>query len=123
MGRSLKHLIQLVSQFEKQGIALKSLQENIDTGSASGKLIFHIFGALTEFECNLIKERTMAGLAAARARGKLGGRSKKLSLEKRQHIVKLYREKKYSVKEICNLMGISKPTLYSYLREENSSKV
>lgn len=112
-----------MSQFEKQGIALKSLQENIDTGSASGKLIFHIFGALTEFECNLIKERTMAGLAAARARGKLGGRSKKLSLEKRQHIVKLYREKKYSVKEICNLMGISKPTLYSYLREENSSKV
>ena len=111
-----------MNQFDKQEVALKSLQENIDTDSASGKLIFHIFGALTEFEHNLIKERTMAGLAAARARGRLGGRPKKLSGEKRRHAIKLYREKKYTVKEICSLMGISKPTLYSYLREENSSK-
>lgn len=117
LGRSLKHLIRLLDDFEGQGVVFKSIMENLDTSSASGRLIFHIFGALTEFERNLIKERTTAGLASARARGRLGGRNKKLNREKREHTVKLYQEKKYTVKEICDLMGISKPTLYAYIRE------
>jgi DNA invertase Pin-like site-specific DNA recombinase len=68
LGRSLKDLITLVEKLEKRGVALKSLQENIDTGSSCGKLVFHLFGALAEFERNLIRERTQAGLSAARAR-------------------------------------------------------
>jgi len=74
LSRSLKDLIEMVAQLEERGIGLMSLQESIDTTSSSGKLIFHVFGALAEFERNLIRERTQAGLAAARARGRLGGR-------------------------------------------------
>ena len=78
LGRSLKDLIELVSTLDHQGVGLQSLQESIDTTSSSGKLIFHMFGALAEFERNLIRERTHAGLTAARARGRKGGRPKAL---------------------------------------------
>src|SRR5205807_10200185 len=78
LGRSLKHLIEVVSDLEKRGIGFKSLTENIDTTTSGGKLIFHLFGALAEFERNLIRERTNAGLLAARARGRKGGRPKSL---------------------------------------------
>jgi len=81
-----------------------------------GKLTFHIFGALSEFERDLIKERTNAGLSAARARGRLGGRPLILSEDKRSLVVKLYNEKTLTVKKICEMMEISKPTLYSYIR-------
>ena len=103
-------------QLEARGIGLKSLHESIDTTSSSGKLIFHVFGALAEFERNLIRERTQAGLAAARARGRRGGRPKSLDAAKRAIAVHLYDEKKYSVKEICEVMGVSKPTLYKYIQ-------
>jgi DNA invertase Pin-like site-specific DNA recombinase len=83
LGRSLKHLIEVVSRLEEKRIGFKSLQETIDTTSSGGRLIFHIFGALAEFERNLIRERTMAGLSAARARGKKGGRPKALEPQKR----------------------------------------
>src|SRR5204863_9293831 len=76
LGRSLKHLLEVVTELEKRGIGFKSLTESIDTTTSGGKLIFHIFGALAEFERNLIRERTQAGLAAARARGKTGGAPK-----------------------------------------------
>src|ERR671930_1010090 len=76
LGRSLKHLIETVTSLKQQGIAFKSLTENIDTATATGQLVFHIFGALAEFERNLITERTMAGLQAARSRGRTGGRPK-----------------------------------------------
>src|SRR5436305_5092149 len=79
LGRSLKHLIEVVTDLEKRGIGFKSLTENIDTTTSGGKLIFHIFGALAEFERNLIRERTQAGLQAARARGRFGGRRKALA--------------------------------------------
>ena len=91
---------------------MKSLQESLDTSSSSGKLIFHIFGALAEFERNLIRERTQAGLQAARARGRKGGRPKSLDADKRTLAVQLYEDKKHTVKQICQMMGISKPTLY-----------
>ncbi|QDP72187.1 recombinase family protein [Legionella israelensis] len=116
LSRSLKDLIQVVSDLESNGIGLKSINESIDTTSSSGKLIFHIFGALAEFERNLIRERTHAGLKAARARGKMGGRPKKLNAEKAKLAQDLYNEKTRTIKQICELVGISKPTLYKYLR-------
>jgi len=120
LGRSLKHLIELVGKLEKRKIGFKSLQESIDTTSPSGKLVFHLFGALAEFERNLIAERTKAGLAAARARGRLGGRPPVLDEKQREALVLLHKEKKHSVKEICQIMGISRQTLYNYLGKTNS---
>jgi DNA invertase Pin-like site-specific DNA recombinase len=117
LGRSLKDLIRLVEQLEQRGVGLKSLQENIDTTTSGGRLVFHLFGALAEFERNLIRERTQAGLSAARARGRQGGRPKMLDAEKRQLALRLYHEREHSVAEICRLMGISKSTLYNYLAE------
>lgn len=120
LSRSLKHLIEMVALLDSKKIGLKSLQESIDTSSSSGKLIFHIFGALAEFERNLIRERTHAGLQAARARGKNGGRPKKLSSDKVKLAVQLYESKMHSINKICELVGISKPTLYKYLASNPS---
>ena len=121
LSRSLKDLIEMVTQLESRGIGLKSLQESLDTSSSSGKLIFHIFGALAEFERNLIRERTQAGLEAARARGRKGGRPKSLDADKRALAVQLYEEKKHTVKQICQMMGISKPTLYKYIEAHSGA--
>jgi len=119
LGRSLKHLIELISKLEQREIGFKSLMESMDTTTSGGKLIFHIFGALAEFEHNLIKERTSAGLAAARARGRNGGSPLKLDEKKRELVIKLYNERERSIKEICQIMGISRPTLYSYIHKHN----
>ena len=116
LGRSLKHLIALVGDLEERGIGFKSLQEHIDTTTSSGRLVFHVFGALAEFERNLIRERTRAGLDAARARGRKGGRPKKLDAKKQTLAVKLYQGKQHSIEELCSMFGISRPTLYSYIK-------
>jgi DNA invertase Pin-like site-specific DNA recombinase len=116
LGRSLKDLIEMVNFFDSQGIAFKSLQENIDTATSSGKLVFHIFGALSEFERNLIVERTKAGLQSARARGIKGGRKHKLDAAKQKTAQSMYDSKKHTIKEICQTLNISKPTLYKYLK-------
>ena len=113
----------MVSIREERGVGLKSLHESIDTTSSAGKLFFHVFGALAEFERNLVRERTQAGLAAAWARGRLGGRPKLLDSKKRAVAVKLYDEKKHTVKEICTMMGISKPTLYKYIEASRAETV
>ena len=105
----------MVNLLESKNIGLKSLHEIIDTSSNSGKLIFHIFGALSEFERNLIRERTQAGLQAAQARGRKGGRPKSLSNDQQALAVKLYNEKQNTVAKICEMMEISKPTLYKYI--------
>jgi len=118
LGRSLKDLLAWGEYLHQNGIALKSLQENIDTSTPTGKLVFHLFGALAEFERNLIVERTRAGLASARARGRLGGRPKTLNKDKRQLVISLYNEKQHTVEKICEMMAISKPTLYKYVRGE-----
>jgi len=123
LGRSLKHLIELVNVLEERRIGFQSLQESIDTTTSGGKLIFHIFGALAEFERNLIQERTYAGLAAARARGRTGGRPKSLDVKKTALLYRLYDEKKHSIREICELVGVSKSTLYSYLRERDTENM
>lgn len=120
LGRSLKNLIELVERLEAAKVGLRSLQENIDTTSSGGKLVFHLFGALAEFERNLIRERTQAGLVAARARGRMGGRPRRLDPVKLALAVKLHRERNHTVEEICKMMGISKSTLYNYLDKAES---
>lgn len=117
LGRSLKDLILRAESLKEQGVGLRSLQEAIDTTSSGGQLVFHLFGALAEFERTLIRERTQAGLAAARARGRKGGRRKLLDPRKRAHAVDLYKSKKHTAKEVCDLMGISRATLYAYIEE------
>jgi DNA invertase Pin-like site-specific DNA recombinase len=115
LGRSLPHLITTMTDLEARGIGFKSLTENIDTTTSGGKLIFHIFGALAEFERNLIRERTQAGLTAARARGKKGGRPNALTLRQRSIARELY-EKQHPIAEICRILKISKATLYRALK-------
>jgi DNA invertase Pin-like site-specific DNA recombinase len=112
LGRSLPHLIAAMTNLEGQEIGFKSLTENIDTTTNGGKLIFHIFGALAEFERNLIRERTNAGLIAARARGRRGGRPKALNAKQLSIAQSLYDDTKNSIAEICRTLKISKPTLY-----------
>ena len=115
LGRSLRHLIDTVTLLEERGIGFQSLQESIDTTTSGGLLVFHIFGALAEFERNLIRERTQAGLQAARARGRKGGRPKSLEGKKVDLLHQLYGERKHSIQELCDILGISKSTLYAYL--------
>mgnify|MGYP003379697758 CR=1 FL=1 len=117
LGRSLKDLIALVEQLDAAGVGLRSVQENIDTVSIGGRLVFHVFGALAEFERNLIRERTRAGLTAARARGRQGGRKKRLDPAKRAVALRLYHERQHTVEEICRMMGVGRSTLYNYLTE------
>ena len=115
LGRSLKDLITLVETLEQRGIGLRSLQENIDTTTSGGKLIFHLFGALAEFERNLIRERTQAGLQAARARGRKGGRRPKLTPEQIAIGRTLAADPQRSVASICEHLHISRPTYYRYI--------
>jgi DNA invertase Pin-like site-specific DNA recombinase len=119
LGRSLKDLIEIIAGLEKQGVGFRSLEEFIDTTTSGGRLIFHVFGALAEFERNLIRERTQAGLEAARARGRKGGRPRKLDNKKVELAYRLYDEKKHTIKEIGEILGISKPTLYAYLQQRS----
>lgn len=119
LGRSLKHLVELVDILNEKKVGLVSLNDPIDTTTPQGRLVFNIFSSLAEFERELIRERTKAGLASARARGKKGGRPKGLSKEaqaKAKMAESLYKSKEYTIKEICNNLSISANTLYSYLR-------
>ena len=122
LSRSLKDLIEVVGNLEERSVGLQSMHENIDTTTSVGKLVFHIFGALAEFERNLIRERTQAGLDSARARGRLGGRPKALDQSKRQLAVRLYEERQHTVAEICSMMGVSRPTLYKYINDAGRSR-
>lgn len=122
LGRTLKHLIEFINEMEAKGIGFMSLQENIDTTTSGGKLIFHIFGALAEFERNIIRERTKAGLESARARGKLGGRPKKLDESAWKLAKKLYDEQELTLKEICKIIGVSKTSFYKYLRGKHKKQ-
>lgn len=115
LGRTLKQLIELINDFNARGIGFKSLQENIDTTTSGGKLVFHIFGALAEFERDIIRERTHAGLQAARSRGRVGGRPKALNPKKAALAKSLYESKEHSIKDICETLGISRATLYKYV--------
>jgi len=113
LGRSLSHLIELIQTLEGRGVGFKSLTEQIDTTTSGGKLIFHIFGALAEFGRNLIRERTMAGLQAARARGRKGGRPRKPNTDTKIVMAKrLHADPNNSIADICKTLGVSRATLY-----------
>src|SRR5919112_1120648 len=114
LGRSLRHLIDTITALDERGVGFKSLTENIDTTTSGGKLVFHIFGALAEFEREIIRERTQAGLSAARSRGKSGGRPKALTEKQVQMLNNLAADKDRSVEEICKTLGISRTTFYRY---------
>jgi DNA invertase Pin-like site-specific DNA recombinase len=116
LGRSLPDLITTMTDLEGRGIGFKSLTENIDTTTSGGKFIFHTFGALAEFERNLIRERTNAGLIAARARGRIGGRPKALTPQQRSIARSLYDDPKNSIPEICRTLKISSAKLYRSLK-------
>jgi DNA invertase Pin-like site-specific DNA recombinase len=122
LGRSLPHLIATMTDLEERGIGFKSLTENIDTTTSGGKLIFHIFGALAEFERNLIRERTQAGLTAARERGRIGGRPKALTQRQIRIAQSLYDDQKNSIAEICRMLNISKVTLYRSINTTKSNR-
>lgn len=115
LGRSLKDLIALVEELESRKIGFRSLTESIDTTTSGGKLIFHLFGALAEFERNLIRERTQAGLQAARARGRRGGRRQKLTPQQIEIGRSLAADPKQSISSICEHLDISRPTYYRYI--------
>ena len=122
LGRSLKHLVELVEYLNRRKIGLRSLNDPIDTSNAHGKLTFNIFASLAEFERDIISERTKAGLEAARARGRKGGRPKGLSKEaeiKACAAETLYKKRRLSINQICDQLDICKATFYSYLRRRN----
>jgi|SRR5258708_2834883 DNA invertase Pin-like site-specific DNA recombinase len=116
LGRSLKDLIETLNLLNNRGINFISLTESIDTTTPGGKLIFHLMGALAEFERDLIRERTIAGLAAARARGRVGGRPRRASDGKVALARHLYQDPNHSVAEICSMLGISRSTFFRYVK-------
>jgi DNA invertase Pin-like site-specific DNA recombinase len=121
LGRSLKHLIETIQKLNDKGIGFQSLQESIDTTTTGGKLVFHFFSALAEFERDLIRDRTKAGLAAARARGRQGGRPPMLSNDQVNKMTRYYDEGKNTVNEICKIFGISRSCFYAYLRKRKKA--
>ena len=119
LGRSLRHLVELAGTLMERGVGLRSLNDPIDTTTPQGRLAFNLFASLAEFERDLIRERTQAGLTAARARGRMGGRPKGLPPQAERTACAaetLYREQRLSVREIADELGIAKSTLYAYLR-------
>lgn len=116
LGRSLKHLIETINLLHGKKVGFVSLQESIDTTTSGGKLIFHVFGALAEFERELIRERTNAGLASARARGRMGGRPKAMTDRQIQMAKTMLADPNTTIKEICETLSVSKSTLYRYLK-------
>ena len=122
LGRSLRDLVNLINEIQDKGAGLKSLNDSIDTTTPQGKLTFHLFASLAEFERDIIRERTKAGLEAARARGRKGGRPKGLSKEAQDKAMvaeTLYKQGEMSVTEICKHLNIARSTLYKYLRYRN----
>ena len=115
LGRSLPDLVRIVGDLEARGIAFESITEKIETGSAAGKLVFHVFAALAEFERNLIRERTHAGLTAARARGRTGGRKPKLDAKQVREIRALLKDPDVRVTDIAKRYGVSRATVYRHV--------
>lgn len=122
LGRSLKDLIEIVGELDRLGVGLVSLRENIDTTSATGRLIFHVFASLAQFERELIQERTKAGVEAARARGKKGGRPQKLNDREKAMVRTLMADPKNSVQDIAKQFGVSRSMLYRVVQEVQTLK-
>ena len=123
LSRSLKHFMEWVDFLEEEGVELKSIQDSIDTSTPMGKFVFHLFGALGQLEKDIIRERTMAGVSAARARGRVGGRRpNKLNAKKIKRVKDLYAKKEMTVKEICEWAGVSRATVYK-VREDHLEQI
>ncbi|MFC0167749.1 recombinase family protein [Pseudoduganella danionis] len=122
LGRNLKDLVQIVTDIEMRGVKFKSLTESIDTSGPTGKLVFHMFAALAQFERELVRERTLAGLAAARARGRRGGRPQLLSDGKQRIALAMLKNREMSVAAIAEHLGVSRSTLYN-LQNDNYKAV
>jgi DNA invertase Pin-like site-specific DNA recombinase len=122
LGRSLRHLIDTITELHDQGVGFKSLQENIDTTTSGGKLVFHIFGALAEFEREIIRERTQAGLASARSRGRVGGRPKTLTARQVQILRNMAADRSLTVSDICKTLDIGRTTFYRYVKLGETSE-
>jgi DNA invertase Pin-like site-specific DNA recombinase len=116
LGRSLRHLIDMITGLNERGVGFRSITEAIDTTTSGGKLIFHIFGALAEFERDIIQERTQAGLQAARARGRTGGRRRALTPKEAAMARKLAEDKNTSITDLCRQFKVSRQTLWRYLK-------
>ena len=120
LGRSLPHLISIVNQLAEREISFRSLTEGFDTATPGGKLVFHLFGALAEFERDLIRERTYAGLAAARARGRFGGRKPALTETQIEVARSMHGAKKHTLAEIARTLRVSRATIYRALEPQPS---
>ncbi len=120
LGRSLRHLIEVVTGLDERGAGFRSLRESIDTTTAGGRLVFHLFGALAQFEREIIRDRTVAELAAARARGRVGGRPFKLSVEQRRQARKMYDARELTVEQIGAVLGVSRTSIYRALGKTTS---
>ena len=121
LGRSIRHLIDVITHLQERGVGFKSLTEAIDTTTSRGKLVFHVFAALAEFERDIIRERTQAGLSAARARGRTGGHPRAPALNDPRKVAvaqSLYDDRRLSIAEICRTLRISRSTLYRYIQSK-----
>lgn len=115
LGRSLRHLIDTVTALDERDVGFRSLQESIDTTTSGGRLMFHLFGALAEFERDLIRDRTLAGLEAARQRGRRGGRPTVMTPAKQRQAQRMYADRTTSVAEIAAVLGVGRATVYRAL--------
>ena len=120
LGRSIRHLIDQLAGLQERGVEFRSLQENIDTSSSGGRLIFHIFASLAEFERDLIRERTKAGLATAAAKGRRGGRRPVITSAKLERALRLIKDKNLTVREAAAVIGVGKTALYEALKATGS---
>ena len=122
LGRSIKELIELVTGPKERGVGFRSLRESLDTTTPGGKLVFHVFASMAEFERDVIRERTMAGLEAARARGRKGGRKPSMDEKKIALASKLMSDREVPISEVCGAVGVSRSTLYRYLTPDGKRR-
>lgn len=115
LGRSPRHLIDTVTELDERGVQFRSLRESLDTTTAGGRLVFHLLGALAQFEREIIRDRTVAGLTAARARGRVGGRPSKLSADQVREARRMYDAADLTVEQIGQILGVSRTTIYRAL--------
>jgi DNA invertase Pin-like site-specific DNA recombinase len=120
LGRSLQELIELVNDLQQRGVEFKSLRESLDSTTPGGKLIFHVFASIAEFERDIIRERTIAGLEAARARGRKGGRKRAMDQKKVALASAMLKDHSNSVTDVCEALGVSRSTLYRYVRPDGT---
>ncbi len=123
IGRSLPHIVQLVSDLRARDVGLKVLTGEIDTTSSTGRLVFGIFATLAEFERDLIHERTLAGLAAARARGRMGGRPRMMTRAKLKTAMAMMADRDNAARDIATVLGVSLSTLYAYVGSKGQPRL